>query len=313
MKPIPGFLLLACGISWATVGLGWLLGVRSTADPGYTLVAALAMLGPALAAFIRYRLLDRMPWSVIGLHPRNIRWRWMGWTVAVGVCIVPCFFLVIALGGQASTELGFGEVSITNARFLTAVQEMMAASGAPEAPSDMTEALGRVPAPLVLVVMLVAAVIGAFSINLPFMFGEEFGWRGYLFQRTDRWSASRRVLFTGVVWGLWHAPLIAMGHNYPGHPMSGIALMVLFCTALACLFDWSRWRSGSVWAPCVLHGLINGTAGATALFSWGGHPLVGSVAGLAGIIAVLLLFGGVLLFDGGYRRTLRAGELPMAP
>lgn len=45
---------------------------------------------------------------------------------------------------------------------------------------------------------------------------------------------------TGVIWGLWHAPAIVMGHNYgmgyAGFPIAGILIMTLACTAMTCWF-----------------------------------------------------------------------------
>ncbi|HNF99521.1 MAG TPA: hypothetical protein PK493_19635, partial [Pseudomonadota bacterium] len=55
------FLLLAFGISWTVVAVGWLLGVHAVTDPGYVVVAALCMLGPATAAVITHRLIERRP------------------------------------------------------------------------------------------------------------------------------------------------------------------------------------------------------------------------------------------------------------
>ena len=91
-----------------------------------------------------------------------------------------------------------------------------------------------------------------------------------------------------------------------------IPLMMLFCVLLAVPFDHARWRSGSIWAPCILHGIINGSAGGFGLFAWGGHPLVGSPVGLAGFITLALLTIGILVFDGGYRATF-TGIPPAAP
>jgi uncharacterized protein len=149
----------------------------------------------------------------------------------------------------------------------------------------------------------VGASFSAFTVNLPFMLGEELGWRGYLFASTSRWSAAKRVAFTGTVWGIWHAPLILLGHNYPGYPFLGIVLMMVFCTLLAMLFDLSRQRSNSVWGPCVLHGIINGSSGAFVLFAWDGHVLLASPAGVAGLVALLVLCIVVFTFDGSYRRS----------
>jgi hypothetical protein len=60
---------------------------------------------------------------------------------------------------------------------------------------------------------------------------------------------------------------------------------------MALLFNWTRTRSWTIWSSCLLHGVINGSAGATVLFMWAGHPLVGSVAAVAGVNAIVLLSG----------------------
>lgn len=90
-----------------------------------------------------------------------------------------------------------------------------------------------------------------------------------------------------------------MGHNYP---IAGIGFMVVFCTLIAVLFDWSRTRTHAVWGPCVLHGIINGSADLFAVFAWGGHPLVASPVGIGGFVALALLVVVVFLIDGNYRR-----------
>lgn len=43
-------------------------------------------------------------------------------------------------------------------------------------------------------------------------FGEEFGWRGYLLPRfLRRFSVVPAVLFVGVIWAIWHWPLLYQG------------------------------------------------------------------------------------------------------
>lgn len=56
------------------------------------------------------------------------------------------------------------------------------------------------------------------TVNLPFMLGEELGWRGFQFEETKLLGFWRSSLLIGVLWGLWHAPVIMMGYNYSGEP-----------------------------------------------------------------------------------------------
>src|SRR5436305_814196 len=63
----------------------------------------------------------------------------------------------------------------------------------------------------------------------PLAFGEQWGWRGYLLPRLlplGQWPA---LLLSGAIWGLWHAPVILLGYNYPQHPILGVLVMVGTC------------------------------------------------------------------------------------
>lgn len=313
MSRTTGFLLLAFGISWGIFGIGWLAGVRSAADPWYVAVAALFMLGPGIAAIIRARWVDRRPWADLGLALKPTRWPFLAWVIPVGLALVPLHLLVAnALGGMTGS-VGFGDVEVSSTRMMFSVRTLLEQAGQEGAAGEVTEAMANVPVGVFFAAIALASVFAAFSVNLPFMLGEELGWRGYLFAELRNNNGWKRIGFTGVVWGLWHAPLIAMGHNYPGaHPVEGIAMMVLFCLVLALLFDWTRVRTRSVWSACVLHGLINGSAGTSGLFQTGAEPLIGGVAGLAGCAAIALIGLVVLLVDGKYRRSLTGfSELPL--
>jgi len=300
-KRIASFLIMAYAISWSIVGIGVALGTGPSQPLGYMLMAGLSMFGPALAAIIQQRLLDRAPWSGLGIHLKGVHWRQVAWTAVIGLSIIPLALLVaMGLGDGLGIE-AFGHVSITQERLLTSIGEMMAGSGVKSNALATVLEGHHLPGALLLVGLALVTLLVACTVNLPVMMGEELGWRGYLFQATQHWSGARRVLFTGVVWGLWHAPLIAMGHNYPEHPIAGIGLMVVFCTLLALQFDRARLRSGTTWAAGLLHGCINGSAGGYVLFAWGGGSLVNSPVGLAGFIAILLLGIAVLAFDRTYR------------
>jgi len=301
MRRIVSFLALAFGISWTIVGIGALLGVERLHGYAFIVTAALSMFGPAVAAILQQRYLDKSPLSGLGLPLDGTRWKFVGLTMLVGVCIIPLALLVAGVLGDVLGSSAFGHVELSQERVLASIREQTEAAGIKSDPTSRLLEGMQVPGWAILVTILLGVVVIACSFNLPAMLGEELGWRGYLFQATARWSGVRRVGFTGVVWGLWHAPIIAMGHNYPDHPVLGIFLMVVFCTLLAVLFDWSRWRTTSVWAPCVLHGIINGSAGGFVLFAWSGHPLVGSPVGAAGLIAIAVLAALVLLLDGAYR------------
>lgn len=91
-----------------------------------------------------------------------------------------------------------------------------------------------IPLELLMVVQCVQGLIMAPALNFITCFGEEWGWRGYLLPKMRKQLPTLpTLLITGVIWGLWHAPLTAIGHNYgagyPGFPFTGIAMMCLLC------------------------------------------------------------------------------------
>jgi len=86
-------------------------------------------------------------------------------------------------------------------------------------------------------------------------FGEEYGWRGYLQTELFKLGRVRGVLLVGVIWGVWHWPLILMGFSYPGHPLLGMVLTVFFTTGLAIVLGYAVLRSGSILLAAYLHAL----------------------------------------------------------
>lgn len=115
-----------------------------------------------------------------------------------------------------------------------------------------------------LMVMQIAlgAVFAPFA-NIINCLGEEWGWRGYLLPRLlKQFKVVPSVLLGGVIWGIWHAPLIVLGHNYgtgyPGYPVTGILAMCGFCIVIGTIFSYVTIKTHSC-VPAILgHSMING-------------------------------------------------------
>jgi membrane protease YdiL (CAAX protease family) len=88
-------------------------------------------------------------------------------------------------------------------------------------------------------------------------FGEEYGWRGYLQTELTRLGRVRGVFLLGVIWGIWHWPVIWMGYNYPGQPILGSIAMVVMCIILAYFLAYAVFKSKGVWTAAYLHALNN--------------------------------------------------------
>lgn len=134
-------------------------------------------------------------------------------------------------------------------------------------------------------VRAVAGIVGAATLispvlNFPAALGEELGWRGFLLPRLEaRLGIRRALLLTGIIWGVWHGPLVVMGFNYPEHPWLAIPLMICLTSALTLLLAALTYMGGSVTAPVLAHGSINGFAGLPTLLLVGGDSAIAPPAG----------------------------------
>lgn len=155
-----------------------------------------------------------------------------------------------------------------------------------------------IPEWLLLAIIGIQAVVIGPVLALPVAFGEEYGWRGYLQGELIRVGRVRGILLVGVIWGLWHAPIIAMGHNYPGYPVMGIFLMTLYTIALGFLLGYAVLKSGSVWLAAFLHGLNNQVAAFLILAVFRpDDPVFSFGVGLYGMIVWAIVVAGLLLLD----------------
>ena len=149
---------------------------------------------------------------------------------------------------------------------------------------------------LLMLVQCVQAVFLAPIMNFITCFGEEWGWRGYLLPKVSKhFSTVPTLLITGIIWGLWHAPLTIIGHNYGlgywGFPFTGIAMMCVFCIVLGVFLSYITLKTGSCIPAILAHGAVNGIAAIGIYFTFdGGNPFVGpSPTGIIGLIPFIIV------------------------
>lgn len=137
----------------------------------------------------------------------------------------------------------------------------------------------------ILTVMLpLSAAIGPFM-HFPFALGEEIGWRGFLLNRLM--PLGKRVAYpvVALVWGLWHAPLIWVGFNYPNHPVAGIALMCVMTFAFGLFLNELFLGYRSTILAAFIHAAFN--AQGFGIWIWlfpGVNPLLGGGTGLVAVL-----------------------------
>ncbi|MCB9136860.1 MAG: CPBP family intramembrane metalloprotease [Caldilineaceae bacterium] len=287
------YLLFAFGIAWATALVIWRTGgltdspLLLTAPFPLSLATALMattyMFAPALAVVLT-RLVTREGWGNAWLRPR-LR---MGWP----------YWLAGWIGPGILTILGGALFFAIFPRFfdpqLGALQEILDAQ---------TAQLGQevalpISLPMLVVAQTAQAMLIAPLLNSLFTFGEEWGWRGYLQPKLMTGLGWRRtMLLMGVIWGVWHWPLIFMGYeygfDYPGAPWLGPLVFLWFTFVVGTFLGWLALKGKSVWPAVIGHAAINGIAALPALFVQGEpNPLLGplpiGLIGSAGFAVVAL-------------------------
>jgi membrane protease YdiL (CAAX protease family) len=146
--------------------------------------------------------------------------------------------------------------------------------------------------------------------------GEEIGWRGYMLTRLMSARAPAPIVLSGLIWALWHMPLIFSGQyaSVP-HSPSSIAIFVIDITAMGCTLAWLRLYSGSIW-PCIwAHGAWNAVIlGAFGGSTHGGDAWVGEAGLLTALIviaisAALYRLRPPLPEDAGVKKRASAAEI----
>jgi membrane protease YdiL (CAAX protease family) len=140
-------------------------------------------------------------------------------------------------------------------------------------------------------------------LGLVIAFGEEYGWRGYLQGELIKLGRVRGVLLVGVVWGIWHAPVVAMGHNYPGHPLLGPIAFLFLNLFLSIFLGYIVLKTGSVWQAAFGHAMINsGYQWLIMTVNTPHDPLYAFGAGFYGI-AFAFLLSLIILRDPVWKKT----------
>lgn len=124
-----------------------------------------------------------------------------------------------------------------------------------------------------LIIGLVLVVISLLSTII--LWGEEFGWRGYLQARLLKDRPLLAAVATGLIWGLWHYPLYLRPSTSQRVHWAYLLVLPVSTILLSIIFGWLRQRTGSVWSASLAHASTN-YLGANLVSLWfvGGPPNV---------------------------------------
>lgn len=270
------YVLLSFGFSWLISIPLYLSDLRYLS----VIIAPLYMFGPLFAVWVLMLRYRDFGWSHIGVSFRINIWWLVGWLFPV-VLVVLTLLISILLPGVSFSPDGSGFV------------ERVSRYASPEEVESLKLQLKFLTGYRAVFIFLLSLIVGA-TFNAFFAFGEEAGWRGFLYMELRRWGFWKMSYSVGILWGLWHAPLILKGHNYPEHPIIGVFMMMLFTMLLSPILFFIREKAQSVIAPSIAHGTINALGGFALLYVSGGSDLLVGITGASGLLA-LLLFNILLL------------------
>lgn len=268
------YLAVTFGVSWATGLVVFRLGgIRDSQTIAFGLTAwtllvpTLYMFGPAIG-HVAVRL-----WAGEGLRdpvlrPR-VRARWRSYALA---WLLPPALTLVGL------VLYFAVFPDQFDPTLSSLRGLLESAG-----------VTLDPAVLLATQVVFGVLLGPLLNAIP-AFGEEYGWRGFLYPELTPLGERRAVLLHGLIWGVWHWPVIAMGYEYgwgyTGFPWVGFLVFLPFTVGVGALLAWLRARSGSVWPAAIAHGSVNAVA-AVGLYLVAGQPHMLLGPAPVGLVAVL--------------------------
>jgi membrane protease YdiL (CAAX protease family) len=273
MKAILWFLAIAFIPAWVT----WEIAIAAGFDVLSWQMQLFLLPGaccPALATFVVRKWITREGFDDLKLRVGSYRW---------GLYLLAWLLPLFVVGGMSVLGIALG-------------------LGAPDfslSQAIESQAMGRdLSAMQGLGLLIVPQVLFAALITTPILFGEEFGWRGFLQRRLFPNSLAMSALVTGVIWGVWHYPLILRGYNYPDQPLLGAALFTVFTVLVSYIFGWFYRRGGSIWCASLAHAATNTVGSLSLLWLAGmGPPIMISYGGLLALLPLIIVIIVLALID----------------
>lgn len=283
MKKAIRFSIAVCLFSWAMFALvHWGFGIGKETPTGLVVFETIYMFFPMITALVLQKI-DKEKFNHTGLVNFKFNWAWLvAWLLPV-VMVLLC---ILVNGLMPGVSLQYNAEQVINQYQVPEEQQEL-----------VREQMMRLPAWLMVISTLFSGLLMGASINALFAFGEEYGWRNYLVNALRERKFWPAAFFIGVVWGIWHFPLILMGHNYPNEPYWGVLMMVGFCVLAGVIELYFVLKTKSMIVAAVMHGTINAVAGMTIYFTLGGNDFLNGMTGLAGFIVMVVTIICIWIYD----------------
>ena len=234
------YLLAAFGLAWLLQVYASLLFIRDGSAAAYQALLAVSMFCPLAGTLLAKKAYLHQPTGV-GWKPKGPKRYWLAawfgpavFTVLAAVLYFAVFPSRLDLSGSWLATASGGQLSLSTGSYLL-----------------QTGLLAVTLAP---------------PVNMLFAVGEEVGWRGYMMPcLKERFGLLNARLLGGVIWCVWHWPIMLLtgyeyGTRYLGAPVLGLAVWCVVCFALNTLLDYLYEKTGCIWVPAIAHGAFNAIA-----------------------------------------------------
>lgn len=267
-------------LSYGLVGAFFLSG-GSFADASWVLFAQASALAPAAVAigYTRWRL-KRGVIAHLTMTPVWRSWLFVSWGLAP-------LLIVVALGLGLMLPGTYFDSSLQPAVNRTLLS--------PEQANLLMQFSDKSSLPAVILLIPLGLVLSA-TTSLIAGCGEEFGWRGFVYTELKPLGYWKNAMITGMLWFVWHVPLLALGYGFPGHPLQGILLMGISCLVFSFIVSY-LWEKSSAFAAGLFHGSTESFMLVAIAPVAGGNELTVGMASISWIGALLILMSGLILYD----------------
>ncbi|WP_040281712.1 CPBP family intramembrane glutamic endopeptidase [Psychroserpens damuponensis] len=190
------------------------------------------MMCPAIASFITLKLMKR---SISSLSWSLKASKYLKLSYILPVCYVAISYILIWV---------FGYGNFGNQNTIT----------------EWTQELGMTgynTSVVVLVMMMLLAVVGVVK-NIGSTLGEEIGWRGFfVFELRKVVSFGSTSIISGLIWSIWHWPIIWLIYNGSNQLFFHIAAFTLMIVSISIIMTYFTFKSNSLWPAALFHSVHN--------------------------------------------------------
>lgn len=270
-KAILIFLTITFGSTIALLLIARNLGFSLVGKPALSSqsVILIAMFLPAIATLFTQLLVVKKPLRELGFKLGN--WQMYG----------KCYLLICALFllNYAITWAFFLPPDFTLQTFM---KEYVITGGLP------------LPDWKMIAVLSLTTFVAAPILNIIPSLGEEIGWRGFLLPNLEPLGKIPAMIITGLIWALWHTPMILLlGFYYGAQAWPGFLLHFILVLGLGIWMGYIWFETRNTMLAAFIHATFNANAyGIYAIFFITPSKLIVGTGGL--INATLFLLLGVL-------------------